>query len=246
MESSFEWTKYIFFFCFCFCLKKGGLFFYDIFWVFGTDVMVTVAKSFDAPIKLLFPKNIFAAEYSFSMLGKDFEILRECWLLPYRFPAKFQIFIKGLGDIVIPGMFIALLLRFDLHQNQKKNISSNSAPYFRTCFLFYIIGLATTIFVMHTFKAAQVCFYFFLESFCLVFFVWFLIATKKKNLNKYGFFWFPFFFYCFLFSFFNNIIFLSYWVFFFVNLLMLIISFYNFFSLLFCILFLLVLDLLWD
>jgi len=29
-----------------------GLFFYDIFWVFGTDVMVTVAKSFDAPIKL--------------------------------------------------------------------------------------------------------------------------------------------------------------------------------------------------
>src|SRR5205823_915050 len=33
-----------------------GLFFYDIFWVFGTDVMVTVAKSFDAPIKLLFPQ----------------------------------------------------------------------------------------------------------------------------------------------------------------------------------------------
>ena len=39
--------------------------------------MVTVAKSFDAPIKLLFPKNIFAAEYQHSMLG--------------------------LGDIVIPG-----------------------------------------------------------------------------------------------------------------------------------------------
>lgn len=29
----------------------SGLFFYDVFWVFGTDVMVTVAKSFDAPIK---------------------------------------------------------------------------------------------------------------------------------------------------------------------------------------------------
>ena len=28
------------------------LFFYDIFFVFGTDVMVTVAKSIDAPIKL--------------------------------------------------------------------------------------------------------------------------------------------------------------------------------------------------
>lgn len=33
------------------CILLGGLFFYDIFWVFGTDVMVSVAKSFDAPIK---------------------------------------------------------------------------------------------------------------------------------------------------------------------------------------------------
>lgn len=31
------------------------LFFYDIFWVYGTDVMVTVAKVLDIPIKLLFP-----------------------------------------------------------------------------------------------------------------------------------------------------------------------------------------------
>jgi minor histocompatibility antigen H13 len=31
------------------------LFFYDIFWVYGTDVMVTVAKNLDIPIKLLFP-----------------------------------------------------------------------------------------------------------------------------------------------------------------------------------------------
>src|SRR3546814_15622042 len=33
-----------------------GLFAYDIFWVFGTDVMVSVAKSFDAPAKILFPQ----------------------------------------------------------------------------------------------------------------------------------------------------------------------------------------------
>lgn len=32
----------------------AGLFVYDIFWVFCTPVMVAVAKSFDAPIKLLF------------------------------------------------------------------------------------------------------------------------------------------------------------------------------------------------
>jgi len=73
---------------------------YDIFWVFGTDVMVTVAKSFDAPVKLLFPKDIFAEQYQFSMLG--------------------------LGDIVLPGFLIAFLLRFDykevlkLFQDSKK------------------------------------------------------------------------------------------------------------------------------
>ena len=39
--------------------------------------MVTVAKSFDAPIKLLWPKNFFVDPLQFSMLG--------------------------LGDIVIPG-----------------------------------------------------------------------------------------------------------------------------------------------
>jgi minor histocompatibility antigen H13 len=33
------------------------LFFYDIFFVFGTDVMLTVAKGIDAPIKLMFPKD---------------------------------------------------------------------------------------------------------------------------------------------------------------------------------------------
>ena len=57
----------------------SGLFFYDIFWVFGTDVMVTVAKNFDAPVKILFPKDFFADKLQFTMLG--------------------------LGDIVIPGMF---------------------------------------------------------------------------------------------------------------------------------------------
>merc|ERR1712098_468575 len=40
------------------CILLGGLFFYDIFWVFGTDVMVTVAKSFEAPIKLVFPQDL--------------------------------------------------------------------------------------------------------------------------------------------------------------------------------------------
>jgi len=110
------------------CILLGGLFFYDIFWVFGTEVMVSVAKSFDAPIKLVFPKNIFASEFQFSMLG--------------------------LGDIVIPGLLIALLLRFD-KKSQKSKKGSFKKTLFTACFIAYILGLATTIFVMHTFQAAQ-------------------------------------------------------------------------------------------
>lgn len=37
------------------CALQAGLFVYDIFWVFFTPVMVSVAKSFDAPIKVCTP-----------------------------------------------------------------------------------------------------------------------------------------------------------------------------------------------
>ena len=47
----------------------SGLFLYDIFWVFGTDVMVTVARSFDAPIKIVFPTAFGAADPRLAMLG---------------------------------------------------------------------------------------------------------------------------------------------------------------------------------
>lgn len=64
------------------------LFFYDIFWVYGTDVMVTVAKNLDIPIKLLFPYLNDEGVEKHSMLG--------------------------LGDIVVPGIFVALCLKFDI------------------------------------------------------------------------------------------------------------------------------------
>lgn len=108
----------------------GGLFFYDIFWVFGTDVMITVAKSFEAPIKLVFPQDLLE---NGPMSANNFAML-------------------GLGDIVIPGIFIALLLRFDLSRNNQKGASK---PYFYTGFIAYILGLLLTIFVMHVYKHAQ-------------------------------------------------------------------------------------------
>ena len=66
-------------------LILAGLFFYDIYFVFFTPMMVTVATKIDIPAKLLFPRP--EAE-GMSMLG--------------------------LGDVVLPGMIIGFALRFDL------------------------------------------------------------------------------------------------------------------------------------
>jgi len=67
-----------------------GLFFYDVFWVFGTPVMVTVAKKLDGPIKLLFPRSLERNE-----------------------DGKLELSLLGLGDIVIPGFLVSFMLRFD-------------------------------------------------------------------------------------------------------------------------------------
>ncbi|KAL3893935.1 MAG: hypothetical protein SGCHY_005558, partial [Lobulomycetales sp.] len=132
-------------------LLLAGLFFYDIFWVFGTDVMVTVAKNFEAPIKVVFPKDIF-------------EILQRG--LFDQSGEKIAFTMLGLGDIVIPGIFVALCLQFDYHMHKKRTakgklVTTGSGrfkfpkPYFTSCFLAYCAGLFTTVYIMHNFKAAQ-------------------------------------------------------------------------------------------
>lgn len=123
--------------------------------------MVTVAKSLDAPIKLLAPKPS-----STTASGIDFAML-------------------GLGDVVIPGLMIALCLRFDLQRYASKRLLAEKSkkdkdgsvigkdtknrgdlvdisprhpfprPYFWTGIVSYLIGLGTTMWVMHTFKRAQ-------------------------------------------------------------------------------------------
>lgn len=103
---------------------------------FGTDVMVTVAKNLDGPIKILFPRAIDA------VTGK-----KEMSLL-------------GLGDIVIPGFFLALLLRFDAHKanlpTDKTDVhASFPKPYFHSSLIGYVLGLGTTLYVMIVFNAAQ-------------------------------------------------------------------------------------------
>lgn len=110
------------------CILLSGLFFYDIYWVFGTDVMLTVATSLDVPIKLLWPKSlIFASERGYTLLG--------------------------LGDIVIPGTFVALALRYDYARGDGKG--EFRKPYFYATLAAYFAGLVTTMTVMHVFGKAQ-------------------------------------------------------------------------------------------
>jgi minor histocompatibility antigen H13 len=147
-----------------------GLFFYDIFWVFRTDVMVTVAKNIDAPIKLLFPYVVdTATDASKIDIQLSFEGLKEFskLLMPRLILTgvhtvhETQFSLLGLGDIVIPGFFIAVLLRFDAVRSKihskaiAANMGSFEKPYFHYNLFGYILGLAVTVAVMFFFKAAQ-------------------------------------------------------------------------------------------
>ncbi|KAJ2996765.1 hypothetical protein HDV02_006207 [Globomyces sp. JEL0801] len=109
-----------------------GLFAYDVFWVFGSaavsggsSVMEVVATGLDLPIKVLFPRNVFLYNpYELLFIQDKFALL-------------------GLGDIVVPGIFISLCLKFDMQQKL------NKYPYFSVCMIAYFVGLITTIVVMH-------------------------------------------------------------------------------------------------
>ena len=79
--------------CWTGTLVLTSLFFYDIYFVFFTPLMMTVATQLDIPAKLLFPRPP----------GVDDD------------PSKKALSMLGLGDVVIPGMMIGFALRFDLY-----------------------------------------------------------------------------------------------------------------------------------
>lgn len=161
-------------------LILGSLFFYDIYFVFYTPLMVTVATKLDIPIKLLFPRPPTPSE------PRDTTSLA----------------MLGLGDIVIPGMMLGLALRFDLFLYYKRKgtqraqngveqesvkpqyqsatggwgerfWTGSSKPkgpeleppyhdarsfpktYFKASVVGYIAGMVTTLLVMQVFKHAQ-------------------------------------------------------------------------------------------
>ncbi|KAI4197735.1 MAG: hypothetical protein LQ350_005710 [Teloschistes chrysophthalmus] len=71
----------------------GALLLYDVYFVFFTPMMVTVAKQLDIPAKLLFPHPTDPSKPS----------------------KKRQLSMLGLGDVALPGMMIGFALRLDLY-----------------------------------------------------------------------------------------------------------------------------------
>jgi minor histocompatibility antigen H13 len=98
--------------------------------------MVTVAKNIDAPIKLLAPRSSSPSGIDFAMLG--------------------------LGDVVVPGLMVALCLRFDFALHAKRHPTEDVTPrsgfkrwYFWCAVVSYVVGLGVTMGVMHWSGRAQ-------------------------------------------------------------------------------------------
>lgn len=93
------------------------LFVYDIFWVFCTPVMIGVAKGLDFPIKIVCPFR-----------GRGASMI-------------------GLGDIVIPGLYLGVARDF---------ADKQQAPWvFRLGFIGYVLSLIVTFGVVLFFQAGQ-------------------------------------------------------------------------------------------
>lgn len=105
-------------------LILSALFFYDIYFVFFTSAMVTVATKLDVPIKLLFPRPD-SCIYPIGVSDTS-EAMKTYLLCKGK---KRAMAMLGLGDIVIPGLMIGLALRFDLYmfylRKQEKRIDEN-------------------------------------------------------------------------------------------------------------------------
>lgn len=114
----------------------AGLFFYDIFWVFGTDVMLTVATKVDGPIKLLFPR-----------------------ILPSLEDPKGKFSLLGLGDIVVPGLFVAIMFRLDAVRakaDPSRGVKASfPRPFLYTQIAVYALGLGLSLLASTIFENGQ-------------------------------------------------------------------------------------------
>ncbi|KII68328.1 Minor histocompatibility antigen H13 [Thelohanellus kitauei] len=129
----------------------AGLFLYDIFWVYSTNVMVTVAKKIDAPLMFKLPYRTLGPEGTIKYSG------------------------LGLGDVAVPGLFLAFLARFDLSLKQKKY------NYFGIGMVCYILSLILCTMVVNYTNLGQPAFFYIVP---VVFTGVLLMALKRGEMSQ--------------------------------------------------------------
>ena len=145
----------------------SSLFIYDIFFVYFTNIMKIISLNLDIPLILKFPNTISKSNYN----------------------------TIGLGDIIIPGFFISLMLRFDIilfKKNNNKEFKFNylNLKYFFNSLIGYIIGIFFTISIMIIFKHSQPALLFIVPILFFNVFITSLLFGEYKilwNLNEISF-----------------------------------------------------------
>lgn len=141
-------------------LLLSGLLLYDVFWVFfssyvfSANVMVRVAtRPVENPMGMMARKlrlvGIIREPPRLSLPGK----------LVFPSSANQGHFsMLGLGDVVMPGLLLCFVLRYDAHRREAEGVSGGGGSrlsYFHCSLIGYFLGLLTATLSSEFFSAAQ-------------------------------------------------------------------------------------------
>lgn len=148
------------------CLLLSGLLIYDVFWVFfsayifNSNVMVKVAtQPAENPIDVLSRKLHLGPG-----MGRDVPRLSLPGKLVFPSSTGSHFSMLGIGDIVMPGLLLCFVLRYDNYKKQANgevpgpgNMSGRMqrVSYFHCTLIGYFVGLLTATVASRIHRAAQ-------------------------------------------------------------------------------------------
>ncbi|CAB1332864.1 unnamed protein product, partial [Coregonus sp. 'balchen'] len=147
------------------CLLLSGLLIYDVFWVFfsayifNSNVMVKVAtQPADNPLDVLSRKLHLGPG-----MGRDVPRLSLPGKLVFPSSTGSHFSMLGIGDIVMPGLLLCFVLRYDNYKKQANGeAGSPGTPgrmgrvsYFHCTLIGYFVGLLTATVASRIHRAAQ-------------------------------------------------------------------------------------------
>ncbi|KAK1156533.1 signal peptide peptidase-like 3 isoform X1 [Acipenser oxyrinchus oxyrinchus] len=148
------------------CLLLSGLLIYDVFWVFfsayifSSNVMVKVAtQPADNPLDVLSRKLHLGPN-----VGRDVPRLSLPGKLVFPSSSGSHFSMLGIGDIVMPGLLLCFVLRYDNYKKQANGEvpgtpntpgRMNKVSYFHCTLIGYFVGLLTATVASRIHRAAQ-------------------------------------------------------------------------------------------